>query len=85
MNDCSTVPSQSDLAHSQRYSKINGMNDLDLQGYIHDLEDSVQMNRNMVHEFLIERISGGKVAKGEEMENLIYRNRILEAEIMSCQ
>ena len=39
------------------------------------------MNRNMLHEFLIERISAGQIANGDQLEELIYQNRILEAEI----
>ena len=39
------------------------------------------MNRNMLHEFLIERISAGEIENGEKLEELVYQNRILEAEI----
>ena len=39
------------------------------------------MNRNMLHEFIIERISAGQIENAENLEELVYQNRILEAEI----
>jgi hypothetical protein len=42
------------------------------------------MNRSLVHELLIEKISAGDVRNGEEILNLIYQNQILESEISAA-
>jgi hypothetical protein len=39
------------------------------------------MNRNLVHELLIERVSAGDMENGREIEDLIYTSRNLEAQI----
>lgn len=82
MGDTSTVPSMGDIHSGRKQNdRFSSMTPQAMSTFVKDLEDSANMNRNLVHQILIEKISAGFIPDCEELEVAVIKNRALEIEI----